>query len=146
MYTRWLYGHRIIMCTSILFNLFKSLGWDPQLMIPPYDNLRSLLNRSTWIGVSFIIELLNGEVNSPLFVNKLNISVPSQCSRRYVLIKLSQCWTNYELRFMDSKFNQYLTSANHSIGAILGLGEPGLHPFYVPRNLVRKFVNLMELA
>uniref|UniRef100_A0A1A9V4S2 Uncharacterized protein n=1 Tax=Glossina austeni TaxID=7395 RepID=A0A1A9V4S2_GLOAU len=60
-------------------------------------NLPSLLKTRTWIDVSFIIKLWNGEVNSPVLLNELYITASNRSGRHYVLIKLSPRRTNYEL-------------------------------------------------
>ena len=84
----------------LLFSL-RNLGWPSDGMLPPYKsrlkliNLPSLESRRTMLDVMFVVKLLDGNINSPELLSRLNINVPVRPTRRYSLLKLSHCNKNY---------------------------------------------------
>ncbi|KAL9917892.1 uncharacterized protein ACN427_000469 [Glossina fuscipes fuscipes] len=86
----------------LLFAL-RNLGWDPIASLPPYENrllllsLPSLEKRRFVLGVSFLIKVINGAIDSPSLLGEVSFNVPNRFSRHFILVKLNQCKFNYEL-------------------------------------------------
>lgn len=107
----------------LLFAL-RGLGWDPIRRLPPYEHrlqlidLPSLERRRLVLGITFMINLINGKIVAPFILNQIDFNVPSRISRNYVPIRLPQCRTNFEafspLRLLCKAFNDYYQLFNIS--------------------------------
>ena len=84
----------------LLFCL-RHLGWDPNLPLPCYRSrlklidLPTLHSRRTMLNVSFVFNLLNGDVRCDFLLHKLSFSVPTRPSRYFSFFKLEYFTLNY---------------------------------------------------
>lgn len=82
--------HRI--CTDEIFIFaFRGLNWDKILSLPSYINRLLLLNmlaltyRRTMLGILFINNLMQGDIDSGTLVRELHFSILVNRSTRYCL-------------------------------------------------------------
>lgn len=67
---------------NFLIFALRGLNWDVDLRLPPYTNtlrllnLPSLANRRTVLGVVFMNNLIQGDIESVDLVSQLNFAVP----------------------------------------------------------------------
>ena len=72
----------------LLFCL-RGLNWNPNIRLPPYRSrlalirLPTLKSRRTVSNISFIIDLLQGKIDSEFLLGKISISVPNRMLRSY---------------------------------------------------------------
>ena len=76
----------------LLFAL-KSFSWIWILNLPSYNNRLKLLNipplscRKTMLSVAFRIKLINGDIDSPCLLNRINFDIPRNL-RMFTPIKI----------------------------------------------------------
>jgi hypothetical protein len=102
---------------NFLIFALRGLNWDVDIRLPPYTNrlrllnLPSLANRRTMLGVVFMNNLIQGDVESVDLVSQLNFAVPCRITRNYLPLTLPNCRSNYALhepfRVLCSDFNKY---------------------------------------
>lgn len=78
----------------------KNLNWIDPVTLPPYrDRLRLidlplLTERREYLGLSFIVKILNGQINTDL-LSSINLIAPSKGLRNHNLIRISHHYTSY---------------------------------------------------
>ena len=102
---------------NFLIFALRGLNWNSNLRLPSYTNrllllnLPSLANRRTMLGVVFINNLINGDIDSDDLVSRLHFSVPCRLTRNYIPLTLPSCRSNYALhepfRVLCSDYNKY---------------------------------------
>lgn len=107
----------------LLFCL-RSLHWN-LLDLPPYTSrlalikLPTLKSRRTMLNVSFILNLINGDISSIYLLNNILLNVPTRPSRHYELLSIKYFTTNYAnadpFRRMCSQFNKYYKVIDFSL-------------------------------
>lgn len=86
----------------LLFAL-RGLNWDAEQRLPSYHsrllliNLPSLANRRIMLGITFIYNLIHGDVESIDLLGQLNFHVPSRNTRSYIPLVLRHCRTSFEM-------------------------------------------------
>jgi hypothetical protein len=116
----------------LLFAL-RSLNWDENLRLPSYNsrllllNLPSLTNRRTMLGVLFINNLMQGDIDSEALLRQLHFSVPCRRTRYFLPLTLPYCRSNYALhdpfRALCSDYNklQHIIASTNTIAAMKSL-------------------------
>ena len=85
----------------LLFAL-RGLNWSSRVDLPPYESRLLLINlpplqaRRCMLGNVFLGKLLNGTVDAPFLLHRVNFNVPARRTRFFELLKLSTSSTNYE--------------------------------------------------
>lgn len=98
----------------LLFCL-RGLPWNPDINLPSYiDRLKliklpTLSSRRTMLNVTFMINIINGEVCSEFLVNNVTFNVPQRFSRHFKPLYVKHVSTNYAqadpLRRLFCEFN-----------------------------------------
>ena len=84
----------------------KSFNWNPNLNLPSYNNRLKLLNipplscRRTMLSIVFRIKLINGDIDSPFLLSRINFHIPSRNLRMFASIKMN----NYRRNFLNHNF------------------------------------------
>ena len=84
----------------LLFSL-RNLQWNPNINLPPYESrlqlidLPTLESRRKFTNIAFILNLLNGSINSEFLIHKLQFVVPIRPTRFYIPLKLQYFHSNY---------------------------------------------------
>lgn len=85
----------------LLFAL-RGLGWNVNERLPSYEHrlllidLPTLWKRRLMLGVTFIVKLINGEIDSRFLLGNIDFKVPVRTTRNYIPISTSFCRYNYE--------------------------------------------------
>jgi hypothetical protein len=100
----------------LLFAL-RNLRWSSEFRLPPYShrlkliNLPMLMNRRLMLGVVFLNNLLNGNVDTSYLLSCIKLNVPIRVSRNFLTLKVDFCRYNYlcnePLRRMCEDFNRH---------------------------------------
>ena len=100
----------------LLFAL-RCLPWDPALRLPPYEarlkllHLPTLRSRRAALNVSFLLKLLQGEIDSSSLLGRVEFAVPRRVQRHFEPIYLKTCTVNYlefnAFRSICKDFNRY---------------------------------------
>ena len=100
----------------LLFAL-RNLNWNSAVRLPPYISrlklidLPTLLNRRTMLGIVFVNNLINGNVDSCYLLKNISFNVPTRVSRYFMPLKVdffrSNFLCNEPLRRMCEDFNKY---------------------------------------
>lgn len=100
-------------CSTRLLGMGSYRSYNNRLKLIDLPNLEKRLEI---LGVTFLYKLINGDVYTPTLLGPIDIHIPSRTSRRFVLLKLPQCRTNYDLsnsfRLMCKMFNDHYHSLN----------------------------------
>ena len=93
------------------------LPWTDPLRLPPYTNRLRLLNMPTlqrhrdYLRLSFLVNLINGKIDCPGLLAKLNIRINSRNLRSTEFFSLNNYHTNYgrfsSLNSMLIIYNEY---------------------------------------
>lgn len=108
----------------LLFSL-RSLPWNPAVNLPSYTSrlalikLPTLQSRRTMLNVTFLFNLLNGDIRSEFLVNSLSFNVPVRPSRYFVFLSLRYFRENYAnaepFRKICSDFNKLYSLIDFSL-------------------------------
>ena len=86
---------------QFLIFALRGLGWNQSLLLPPYTSrlklisLPTLESRRTMLGISFIHNVLKGEISSHNLLSMLNQNIPRRHLRNFELLHISTRKTNY---------------------------------------------------
>lgn len=78
---------------QFLIFCLRGLGWN-SLVLPSYVSrlnlikLPTLKSRRVMLGISFLIGLIHGDVNSEFLLGKINFNVPTRPTRNFQLLKI----------------------------------------------------------
>lgn len=84
----------------LLFAL-RSLPWSSSVNLPPYTSrlalikLPTLKSRRTMLNITFLINLINGDVCSEFLLSRISFNVPLRPSRYFNIIQLQYFRVNY---------------------------------------------------
>lgn len=84
----------------LLFAL-RSLPWNSTVNLPPYTSrlalikLPTLKSRRTMLNVTFLLNLINGDVRSELLLSRISFNVPQRPSRYFSILHLQYFRENY---------------------------------------------------
>lgn len=84
----------------LLFCL-RNLHWNPGVNLPAYTSrlalikLPTLKSRRTMLNVSFIVNLINGDVYSEYLLNNVSFNVPQRPTRNYIPLFMQFVRENY---------------------------------------------------
>lgn len=103
----------------LLFAL-RGLGWDTNINLPRYESrlmlidLPSLHNRRIMLSITFMVKLINGDIDSRFLLSQINFTIPNRFTRNYKPLKLSFCRANYEifnpLRSICKNYNDFFNT------------------------------------
>lgn len=107
----------------LLFCL-RGLRWNP-MNLPSYKSrlalikLPTLNSRRTMLNITFVINLINGKINSNFLINNISFNVPSRPTRNFVLLFTKVFRSNYAnsdpfLR-LCTEFNKYYQHIDFSL-------------------------------
>lgn len=86
---------------QFLIFCLRGLGWDPTLQLPPYRDRLSLIklptlqSRRQMLNVTFLLNLINGNLHSEFLLSKISFNVPHRSSRYYEFLIVKYFTTNY---------------------------------------------------
>lgn len=99
----------------LLFCL-RGRGWNPRTL-PSYEfrlnliKLPSLKSRRTMLNITFLMNVIHGNIKSDFLINKIVINIPSRPSRNFHLLHVDYFRTNYAnndpFRRLCVEFNKY---------------------------------------
>lgn len=113
----------------LLFCL-RGLGWDPNLRLPPYKSrlalikLPTLHSRRKMLNISFLLNLINGNLSSEYLISRIHINIPHRQSRFFQFLIVKYYRTNYAnsdpFRRLCIEFNQFfhIIDFNKSIDVV----------------------------
>ena len=111
----------------LLFCL-RNLPWNPNINLPSYKSrlqlidLPSLESRRKYMNISFVINLVNGSINSEFLLRKIEFAVPIRSSRNFIPLKIKYFRTNYAnfdpMRRMCNQFNIFYPYIDFSVNPI----------------------------
>lgn len=99
----------------LLFAL-RGLGWNVNERLPSYEHrlqlidLPTLRKRRLMLGVTFIVKLINGKIDSRFLLGNIDFKIPVRTTRNYTPISMSICKYNYEefnpFRCLCTQYNE----------------------------------------
>lgn len=108
----------------LLFCL-RNLHWNPALNLPPYHQrlalikLPTLKSRRTMLNVSFLMNIINGSVQSDFLLNNISFNVPHRPTRYFHPLAIKTFRTNYAnadpLRRICVNFNELYQFIDYSL-------------------------------
>lgn len=108
----------------LLFCL-RYLHWNPAVNLPAYTSrlalikLPTLKSRRTMLNVSFVINLINGDVSSEFLLSNISFNIPQRSTRNYTPLFLKFVRENYAdadpFRRVCHDFNQLYTLIDFSL-------------------------------
>jgi len=113
----------------LLFAL-RGLPWDPALNLPSYEarlkliSLPTLKSRRACANVCFLFKLINGVIDSPSLLGRIEFNVPNRPQRYFEPIRLKTCrviYLDFEgFRIMCKDYNRYyfLICYSHSVDSL----------------------------
>ena len=111
----------------LLFCL-RNLPWNPNINLPSYKSrlqlidLPSLENRRKYMNIKFVINLVNGSINSEFLLRKIEFAVPIRSSRNFIPLKIKYFRTNYAnfdpMRYTCNQFNIFYPYIDFSVNPI----------------------------
>lgn len=100
----------------LLFCL-RGMGWSYDRNFPSYEQrlklikLPTLESRRTMLGISFVFNLVNGDIDSEFLLSNIKFNVPCRLTRNFTPLYLDYYRTNYAnshpLRRICSDYNMY---------------------------------------
>lgn len=124
---------------QFLIFCLRRLGWN-SFVLPPYENrlnlikLPTLKSRRIMLGITFLLGLIRGEVNSQFLLGQINFNIPARTTRNFQLLRLSH---NRSVYANNDSFRRICKNFNDCYNVI-----DISHPINVSKRNIILFLNM----